>query len=484
MLSRMPLSHAHTTFGAAFMQADLILHYYAAILDQFDEGIFISDAAGTTLYVNKAYERITGTRRENLVGRTVLSLIEDGFFNTALNPDIVASKQAASRMQELGGGQKTVHLRGMPVLDDKGEVALVVTYVRDVTLTTELTEKIAGQQKFIEQYQGKIPKLGKERTSRYFFGSPAMRHVLDSLDTISGTDATIMLLGETGVGKDVLAHYIHEHSKRRDKLFLKVDCGGISESLIESELFGYMRGAFTGAGTSGRVGYFEAANGGTLFLDEIGELPLSMQPKLLRAVQDGEVVRVGSSLPRKVDVRIIAATHRNLPEYIVQGKFRQDLFYRLNVTSVQVPPLRERPEDIRHLAEFFLRVYAEKYEKDIIFSPAALHSLQLYAWPGNIRELQNAVQSLVITAKGKSVAPADLPRHIRRNDAAELMPARDLPPVCDGRATSLKTIMEELEGKVISAAVERCGSLTAAAKALGVDRTTLYRKLHGKKNGS
>ena len=241
---------------------------------------------------------------------------------------------------------------------------------------------------------------------------PAMQAALAQLEQAAHSDVNVLLLGETGVGKDVFARLTHRWSRRKDKILLKVDCGGISETLTESEIFGYVPGAFTGASSKGKPGYFEIADGSTIILDDVGELPLSMQTRLLRVLQDNEIVRVGSSQPRKVDVRILAATNRNLEECVEAGTFRRDLFYRLNVGTVRIPPLRERPEDVRVLAELFLRQYTTKYRKKLAFMDITLDMLAQYRRPGNVRELQNLVHSLVITRQGPRISPRDLPSNI------------------------------------------------------------------------
>ena len=254
---------------------------------------------------------------------------------------------------------------------------------------------------------------------------------------------------------------------------LKVDCGGISETLTESELFGYLPGAFTGASSKGKAGYFEIADGSTIFLDEVGELPLSMQTRLLRVLQDGEIMRVGSSSPRRVDVRVIAATNRNLAESVEAGTFRRDLYYRLNVATVRIPPLRERPEDVCPLAEHFLHQYTVKYHKALAFMGVTLDMMSSYAWPGNVRELQNLVHSLVITLNGPLISPRDLPAQISgvSRDVScyseEILAAR----------RPLKEIMAEMERDFLLKAIEAHGSVQKVAELFQVNRSTIFRKL-------
>ena len=306
---------------------------------------------------------------------------------------------------------------------------------------------------------------------------PAMQAALAQLEQAAHSDVNVLLLGETGVGKDVFARLTHRWSRRKDKILLKVDCGGISETLTESEIFGYVPGAFTGASSKGKPGYFEIADGSTIFLDEVGELPLSMQTRLLRVLQDNEIVRVGSSQPRKVDVRIIAATNRNLEECVEAGTFRRDLFYRLNVGTVRIPPLRERPEDVRVLAELFLRQYTTKYRKKLAFMDITLDMLAQYRWPGNVRELQNLVHSLVITRQGPRISPRDLPSSISglHDESGGHLDAVLM------QARPLREIIADMERDFLRRAIEVHGSVRRVSELFQVNRSTIFRKLQGSK---
>lgn len=297
--------------------------------------------------------------------------------------------------------------------------------------------------------------------------------MISTLDKVAMTDATVLLLGETGVGKDVFSRRIHERSLRQNEPFLKVDCSSIPENLIESELFGYESGAFSGANTKGKPGLFEVADKGTLFLDEIGELPLLMQSKLLRALQDRELIRVGSTKVRKFDVRFIAATNRNLEEEVKNGRFRSDLFYRLRVAVLQIPPLRERVGDILPLACLFFEKYNAKYRKDVTFTKEVSKAFQNYKWPGNVREMDNFIQSLIVTRDSEILEVSDLP-HYMLCDASDMERSS-----LSGENRSLDELMCEYEKNLLKNALEVHGSVAKAAKFLKVDRTTIFRK--GKK---
>jgi DNA-binding NtrC family response regulator len=296
--------------------------------------------------------------------------------------------------------------------------------------------------------------------------SPAMHTVLDLVERVAPTDATVLIQGESGTGKEVIAKAVHHASTRAARAFVAVNCGAVPETLLESELFGYMRGAFTGAAVS-KLGLFEEADGGTLFLDEIAEMPAVLQVKLLRALQSGEVRRLGATQATTFDVRVIAATHGDLAALISQGSFREDLFYRLNVIQVALPPLRERREDIPALAEHFLARSGGKLGRELRLSSPALERLLYYPWPGNVRELENAMERAAILARGDAITPDDLPPHVAAG--LQLGPSPALP-----RQVSLA----DAERAHILQTLERFGrNHSGAAEALGIGRTTLWRKL-------
>lgn len=451
--------------------SELMGRYIRPILDVVPSGVFITDASGGTLYINSMYEQLTGLKLEDLQGKNVRALVEDGVFDCALNPEIVRTGRAVTRVQKLKNGNSLV-LSGFPVFDKKGVIRLVVTFARDITLLSDLQEQVESQTRLIQQMSDQLSHLRNEKPLEMpVFSSKAMEDALALLKKFAQSDATILIQGETGSGKEVFSQLAHRYSPRHDKVILKVDCGSISETLTESELFGYVGGAFTGASNQGKAGYFELANGGTIFLDEVGELPLGMQTRLLRVLQDGEIVRVGSSAPKKVDVRVVAATNRDLEDMVKNGSFRQDLFYRLNVASLRVPPLRERAEDVRPLAKYFLRQFASRYHKSMSFMNITLDLLEKYAWPGNVRELQNLIHSLVITLSGPFIAPSDLPSYIAPQTPA---PRHD---ALLGEGRSLKEIVAEMERDFLTRALEVHGSVRKVSELFKVDRTTIFRKL-------
>ncbi|MEK7232789.1 MAG: sigma-54 dependent transcriptional regulator [Elusimicrobiota bacterium] len=316
-----------------------------------------------------------------------------------------------------------------------------------------------------------VERLREEVKDKYsfdgiVFSGPPMRKVLDLVRKVAATEATVLIQGESGTGKELIARALHEKSPRRNGAFVAINCGALPEGLLESELFGHVRGAFTGAERNKR-GLFEEANGGTLFLDEISETTPGLQVKLLRALQEGEIRRVGDNHPFKVSGRLIAATNKDLTKLVSEGKFREDLYYRLKVFPIELPSLRERPEDILPLAEHFLRKAKKKLGgKAVKFSPAAAEALRRYRWPGNVRELEHVIERVVIMASGACVAAGDLP--------PEMLPPT---PASAAKSGSKDTLNDAEKRHILQALVDCGGNQVTAAKRLGVARNTLWRKL-------
>ncbi len=438
--------------------------YWESIMDVLNDGIYISDRTGKTIWVNRMYEQLTGLKREDMIGRLVADLVEEGKFDVVLNPAIVETGKPKTLIQRTKMG-KTVILNGYPIFDSAGTVALVVTFVRDITSLSRIKEQLAYQQELLERMSGgQFCSMSESTGSLFIFESARIRDVMGRVESIAGTDVTVLLLGETGVGKDIVARRIHEQGLRADQAFFKVDCAAIPPNLVESELFGYDPGAFSGASSKGRPGFFEMAHKGTLFLDEIGELSPAMQSKLLRILQDQEIIRIGSTRVKKVDIRFIAATNRNLEEAVREGTFRRDLYYRLQVAVVQIPPLRERKDDILPLARHFLNVFNAKYRKKLMLTPGSESVLHEYHWPGNVRELENLIHGLVIMLQKEWIEAADLPPNMTPAPRGDQ----------DG---SLYEMMSNMEKELLRKAIETYGTVAGAAEHLKVDRTTIFRKL-------
>lgn len=455
------------------MYTQSIFKYFIEILNSLPDGIFISDKNGMGLFSNSIYDKITGLKGAELVGQNVQNLLDKEIFDKVVNPIVIETKQAQTYVQKTKNGKHLI-LSGTPVFDKDGEICLVVTFVRDISTLSAMNEQIEEQANLIQDFHDQMLLVSQQNINEVenVFARKSIKKTIKNIDQIAKTDATILILGETGVGKDVCAKYIHSKSERNDMIFFKVDCGAISENLIESEMFGYMHGAFTGASSKGKSGYFELAAGGTIFLDEIGELPLSTQTRLLRVLQDGEIMRIGDNSPRKINVRIIAATNKNLLECVYNGTFRSDLYYRLNVATIHIPPLSERKRDIVSIANHYLKIYTMKYNKKIEFAEDTLETFKRYHWPGNIRELQNIIHSIVITHDTQLITPKDLPKNFNAVNIKEKKYASQV----TGNGQSLKEIMADMEYEFIKEAVEHHGSIKEVSRIFKVDRTTISRK--------
>lgn len=326
--------------------------------------------------------------------------------------------------------------------------------------------------KLMPNKQPEINYLKDINLEEYVFDSPEIQKVLDNTLKVAAYDCTVLITGESGVGKEIFATLIHKCSDRNHLPSIKINCGSIPKDLLESELFGYEKGAFTGADKNGKIGFFEIASGGTLFLDEIGELPMELQVKLLRAIAEKEIYRVGSVHPIKVDVRILGATNKNLQELINKGKFREDLYYRLNVFPIEIPPLRERVTDIIPLIMNYTKHYNKKFKLNKTFEDGALNYLLNYNWPGNIRELENLVQRLLISVNNDLITLIDVARNIKSIDKI------NEPLILDYEGTSLQEILNNKEFDILKAAKEKYSTTRKISKALGLSQSTLVRKLN------
>jgi len=369
-----------------------------------------------------------------------------------------------------GKGDATCVMVGRPQEEWGAEAARQLGYYEKDCLDEALsrvTQALKATERTLRAKQRELAQVQGEEDAKAMLGrSPAMQRVRDLAERVAQVDSTILITGESGVGKEVLARFIHEHSARAVGPFVAINCGAVPEGLLESELFGHARGAFTGA-TQDRTGLFEAAQGGTLFLDELGEVPLSMQVKILRALQEREIRRVGESRNRSVDVRVLAATNRDLAADIQTGRFRQDLYYRLRVVEIRIPPLRQRRDDILVLARHFLARSASRLRRKVSgLSPEAANHLLRYPWPGNVRELENTLERAVVLTRGSSIEPQDLPDELR---GAAVTPVYS--------PANLRSL-EEVERDYVLAVLEAVGgNKLKAAETLKIGTSTLFRKL-------
>ena len=452
----------------------LIATYLCHVFDTLNDGLYITDKNGVTLAVNSMYENLTGLKAQNLLGKNVSELVDEGIFDLALNSEVVQTKKTVTAVQ-INRKTRKVVLIAHPIFDYDDDVELVVTYVRDIALISQLKDQVSAQRQLIDSFHHCITQ--SDATLYMMPKSKIMHSLFKQVHKIAKTDATVLYLGETGVGKDVMAKELHKNSPRKDKSFVKVDCTCIPENLIESELFGYAPGAFSGADSKGKLGLFEMADKGTLFLDEIGELPLAMQGKLLRVLQDGEIKRIGATSSKKINVRVIAATNRVLADEVQNGNFRNDLFYRLQVAVITIPPLRDREEDLLEMIYFFIKQFNVRYKRKVSLCAIAEEIMIHYDWPGNLRELENLIHSLVITCDNNMIQREDLPASIVAKSTTN-QPSKTISMEMNALAgKNFKEIMTEFETHVLKNAVSVYGSIPKAAKALELNRSTVFRKL-------
>lgn len=437
-----------------------------AIFESSFDGLYVTDGEANTLKLNKGFERITGITAEECMGRNMADLVEEGVFSRS-GTLLALEKRERVTISLVARTGNEVLVTSNPIFDDAGNIILVVTNVRDITVLNGLQRKLEQVEGLTRFYMTELQQLKLQTSRQLVFNSSKMKELLNMVFRVTAVDSTVLIQGESGVGKELIAEIIHSSSYRKDGPLVKVNCGAIPENLLESELFGYEAGAFTGASKTGKIGLFEFAQGGVLFLDEIGDLPLNLQVKLLRVLQDKEINRVGGEQPIKVDIRILAGTNRNLVEMIANHQFRLDLYYRLNVIPIFVPPLRERREDIPVLANYFIEGFNQKYQMNKHLHKAVIDVLTEYEWPGNVRELENLMERLVVTSINNIINMQDLPASFKIppakvNSEQELIPLREA--------------IENTERQLLINAFARYRSSYQVAEVLKVNQSTIIRK--------
>lgn len=434
------------------------------ILESIYEGVITVDKKGFVTYISKPYANFLGVDEEKSIGKHVTEVIE----NTRMHIVAETGLEEICDIQKIKDGYM---IASRYPIKEQGQVVGAVGKVifRNLGEFDILYKKINNMEKTLELYKGEIKHINK---AKYCFdsilgSSTKIKETKKYAMKAASTDSNVLLMGESGTGKELFAHAIHNNSKRRKAPFIKVNCAAIPGNLLESELFGYEEGAFTGAKKGGKLGKFELADGGTIFLDEIGDMPYYMQAKILRVIQEREIERLGGSNCRNINVRVIAATNRDLVDMVAKSKFRQDLYYRLNVLNINIPPLRERREDIKELSFHFLEKYSISYGKYIDdISQEALNCLYNYEWQGNIRELSNIIERAVNVAEfGGEITVSHLPHNITEKEL-----------IINNK--SLQQILEEAEKKAILESLKISkGNRSKAARLLRISRTTFYEKL-------
>lgn len=443
-----------------------------AIIDSSSDGLFVCDAKGNVIRVNPASERIHKIKAKELIGKNMVDLIEEGFIDKSAALQAIKSKDTVSLLQEKDN-RKMISI-GTPVFDNSGTLISVVVSERDITEIDTLHRDLEEQESLKDQLQHQLleMQLADLKTHKIIARSPSMIKVLEKALKVSPANSTVLITGESGVGKGLITNLIHKNSSRAKKPLIRINCGAIPESLIESELFGYEEGAFTGARVGGKPGSLELADGGSLFLDEIGELPLPSQVKLLRFLEKGRLTRVGGSKVINVNARILVATHRNLQDMVAKGTFRQDLYYRLSVIPLHVPALRDRKDCIMPLVRYYFDYFSEVTNTKKRVSRAALDDLLSYSYPGNVRELMNICEHATVMSETEIIDRMDLPRDVRSYTSDPSILETGWP-----KGMSLKQILENVERKVILQALKKHKSQAAVADVLGVSQPTIARRI-------
>lgn len=437
------------------------------IIESSFDGIYLTDNQGRVLRVNDAFTRITGIQKNELLGYKMEDLVVRGIFKQSIPLQAMLEGKPVTIAQEVRSG-KTILVTSNPIMDGSGNVFRVVHNARDITELNELKNQLEKAESLSDHYKEQLNRI--KISGKYIAKSKKSKELVELVMRLSKVDTTILILGESGVGKEIVAEMLHENSLRRDKPMIPINCAAIPDNLLESELFGYEAGAFTGAHKKGRAGIFELANGGTIFLDEIGEMPLHLQSKLLRTIQQKVITRLGGNKPLKVDVRIIAASNKNLADMAAKNEFRQDLFYRLNVVPVNIPPLRDRREEVPNFVTHFTTLYNKKYKINKRFDERAINLLMSYDWPGNVRELQNVIERNMITCPEDIISNIDLPGH-QSEDARK--PDEGVKALSGFK---LGAAVAELEKEMIRNALIRFGTTRKAAAAIGISQPTFIRK--------
>lgn len=443
------------------------------IVDSSFDGIIICNSKGKILRCNPAVERVIGLPRKELVGKAFRELMERGIItNNIIN--MVKKSGSPVRVVERLSVDNSLIISGNPVCDEDGEITKIIINIRDMTELEGLREALEESKQLSEQYQSEIAQMRTnfEPVKEIEFRSQVMRDVFDLALRVSQVESPVVLIGESGVGKGEVGRFLHKNSGRRKGPFLKLNCASLPDQVLETELFGYVAGSFPGASKNDKSGLFELGHQGTLYLEEIGELTPAIQAKLLRVLQDKEVMPFGGRQTVPVDVRVIATTQLPLNELVKRGTFKEELFFHLNVVPIRIPPLRERNEDVLPLMHYYLDSYNNRYHLDKEFSPETVNFLLNYEWPGNVREMANVVERLVVTAKEKVITRAEVDAAISQK---EPKPGR---AITVSGILPLKEAIDEVEHVLVTMAMARYGTTVKAAEALGVNQSTVVRKLH------
>lgn len=439
-----------------------IVNELNTVIESSSDGICVVKNEHTVRRINKRFKEMIKVSDD--ITEELIKLPE---YIMRLITEVLNTKQEKSLLTKGMGTDNSLIILATPILNNDSQVDQVVINIKDMTEMERMRDELAEAKK-------KLNELNLTKYPNFIYKAQSMKQLVTTVEQVAKVDVTVLLTGESGVGKGEIANLIKKMSHRNNQPFVKVNCGAIPDTLIESELFGYVAGAFTGASPRGKKGYFELADGGTIFLDEIGEIPPSLQVKLLSVLQDREIVRIGSEQTTKIDVRVIAATNKNLAEMVSEGSFREDLLYRLNVVPLLVPPLRERADDIPSLIKFFSDVFKEKYNKELIFTEGAIGALMEYSWPGNVRELVNVLERAFIIIPNKEIGYPEVKEllHVKTSYDED-----GFDGVRVNEIMSMKQAVKKIEIQLIQKALSQVKSYRKAAQLLGVNVSTISRKM-------
>jgi PAS domain S-box-containing protein len=457
-----------------------MLMQFQTLLDHSYYGIYILDHKGIVLRVNDVAAGLIGLTKEEMIGTKITDIVDNGIVDTALTPAILKFQKPLTRPLYVIKSNKYIMASGMPIFDEHGKILFVVVIEHDMTIVKELRTRLDQVTQVADTIKSELSNrnLLELKNSKIIADAPPMNQVLTVLLKLAKMDASnILITGESGTGKGLMSKFVHHNGNRRNKPFISINCAALPDMLLEAELFGYEKGAFTGASETGKAGLFELANQGTIFLDEIGDLPFPVQAKLLKFLDDGEIRRLGGTRTIKVNCIVIAATNQNLEELVQRKKFRQDLYFRLNIFPVHIPPLRNRREDILKISNFYLKKYNKIYKQNKRFSENCLEQLQAYDFPGNVRELKNVIKNAVVI-KEKDVLNKILSPGINRLKSRDsTLSDKFKPAVSQGFNEELL----EFERKKLEQAMAKFDSTRDLANHLNISQSTVVRKL--KKHG-
>ncbi|SLM28463.1 PAS modulated sigma54 specific transcriptional regulator, Fis family [Desulfamplus magnetovallimortis] len=467
--------------------------YLEAIFDKSADGLLICDRFGRILKMNKSAERLNGVKASEVLGKDVRRLVQEGHIDRSATQEVLETGRQVSVVQATPGSDYTLLVTGTPVFDSKNEIEYVVVNERDISLIENMRQELARARRESEEIKSRLTELTllELKENDIVAQSSSMKHTIGLALKLAGIDASnILIQGESGTGKGLLAKFIHKHGPRNKEPFIQINCAALPENLLEAELFGYERGAFTGARETGKPGLFQLSSGGTLFLDEIAELTPAIQAKLLKCLDDHEIMPIGGTMAKKVDCSIIAATNRNLEQRVLKRKFRLDLLHRLNTFTISIPPLRERPEDILELVAITLKKCNKQYSRRAHLGQRGFEALKAHSFPGNVRELVNIIKQAVVMSERRvlddyiihTITPLPNPLTDTSGNASTLSLSDSTPisspSIPKGDSSSkLPERLFALEHELLMQAAAQCRTTREAAVFLGISQPSVVRKM-------